>query len=72
MAELNGKVEASDVVSIFLVIYNLSCPSGVVDLNPSSICSVAVLDKIKIELSVVISFFADSLSSLKLSEDKVT
>ena len=72
MAELNGKVEASEVVSMFLVMYNLSCPNGVVDLKPSSICKVAVLGKIKIELRVVISIFAASFSSLKLSEDKVT
>jgi hypothetical protein len=71
MADVNGKVDAREVVSMFLTINNLSWPRGMVDLNPSSICRVEVFVRIRIELSVIINLFDDSVKSFKLSDERV-
>src|SRR3989344_7945574 len=71
VADVNGKVEASDVVSIFLVIQSLSSPIGIVDLNPSSICKVVVFVIRRIDERVDISFFDSSSRLARLSENRV-
>src|SRR3989344_8756692 len=71
VAEVKGKVDAREVVSIFRVIKRSSVPRGIVDLNPSSICRVDNLGSIRREESVDSSLFDDCSSSARDSEYKV-
>ena len=60
---MNGKVVASDVVSMFLVISSLSRDIGKVDLKPSSWERVACLGTISKEPRVDSTSFDDLFSS---------